>query len=66
MARFFLSLKIKRVQQRDDPNHGEAMRDVTDYILGFYNACRLHSKLGNQFFNAFERKMAARVLIDAS
>ncbi|WP_372827255.1 IS3 family transposase [Polaromonas sp.] len=29
---------------------------MADYIVGFYNATRLHSKLGNMSPNAFERK----------
>lgn len=45
MERFFLNLKMERVWQRDYANHGEAIRDITGYIVGFYNTCRLHSKL---------------------
>lgn len=30
------------------------MRDVADYIVEFYNARRLHSKLGYQSPNAYE------------
>lgn len=46
MERFFLNLKMERVWQRDYANHVEAVRDITDYIVGFYNNVRLHSKLG--------------------
>ncbi len=46
MERFFLNLKMERVWQRDYANHAEARKDVTQYIVGFYNAVRLHSTLG--------------------
>lgn len=46
MERFFLNLKMERVWQRDYANHAEAEKDVTQYIVGFYNAQRLHSTLG--------------------
>ncbi len=44
--RFFLNLKMERVWRRDYANHGEATRDITDYIVGFYNERRRHSALG--------------------
>jgi len=47
MERFFLSLKMERVWQRDYANQLEAIRDITEYIVGFYNCVRLHSALGN-------------------
>jgi putative transposase len=56
MERFFLNLKMERVWQQDYANHAEAMRDVADYIVVFYNAVRLHSTLGNRSPNAFERE----------
>jgi len=46
MERFFLNLKMERVWQRDYANHVEAEKDVTHYIVGFYNVQRLHSTLG--------------------
>ncbi len=46
MERFFLNLKMERVWQADYANHPEAMRDVADYIVGFYNSVRRHSTLG--------------------
>ena len=46
MERFFLSLKMERVWQRDYANHTEAASDIADYIVGFYNSHRLHSTLG--------------------
>ena len=58
MERFFLSLKTERVWQRDYANHAEAMSDIADYIVGFYNSVRLHSKLGNLPPNAFEHQSA--------
>jgi len=59
MERFFLNLKMERVWQRDYANHGEGQRDITEYIVGFYNNVRLHSKLGYLPPAAYERKMAA-------
>ena len=66
MERFFLSLKMERVWQKDYANHAEAMTDVADYIVGFYNCERLHSKLGNLSPNAFERESATQQPIDLS
>ena len=58
MERFFLNLKMERVWQRDYANHAEAITDIADYIVGFYNSVRLHSTLGNLPPNAFEQKSA--------
>jgi transposase InsO family protein len=58
MERFFLNLKMERVWQKDYANHAEATNDIADYIVGFYNSERLHSKLGNLPPNAFEQKSA--------
>ena len=66
MERFFLNLKMERVWQRDYANHEEATTDVTDYIVGFYNSVRLHSKLGNLPPNAFEQQLATQQPIDVS
>ena len=66
MERFFLTLKMERVWQRDYANHGEAITDVADYIVNFYNSVRLHSKLGNLSPNAFEHKSATQQPIDVS
>lgn len=60
MERFFLSLKTERVWQRDYANYAEAMMDIADYIVGFYNSVRLHSKLGNLLPNAFEQQSAIK------
>ena len=54
MEHFFLNLKMERVWQRDYANHAEAIHDVADYIVNFYNSVRLHSKLGYLSPNAFE------------
>ena len=66
MERFFLNLKMERVWQKDYAKHSEAMTDVTDYIVGFYNTARLHSKLGNLSHNAFGRQSATQLPIDVS
>ena len=58
IERFFLNLKMERVWQRDYANHSEAIHDAADYIVNFYNAVRLHFKLGNLSPSAFEHKSA--------
>ena len=47
MERFFLNLKMERVWQRSYANSMEAIQDITDYIVGFYNTERLHSTWAN-------------------
>jgi len=37
-----------------------ASRDITDYIVGFYNNVRLHSTLGYVPPNEYELKQAAK------
>lgn len=66
MERFFLSLKMERVWQRVYANHGEAMTDMADYIVGFYNSVRLHSTLGNLPPNVFEQQSAITLPINVS
>mgnify|MGYP003337770094 CR=1 FL=1 len=66
MERFFLNLKMERVWQRDYANYTEAARDVAEYIVGFYNSTRLHSKLGYLSPTDYERKMTAEQPIDVS
>jgi putative transposase len=56
----FLNLKMERVWQHDYANYTEAMNDIADYIVSFYNSQRLHSKLGNLPPNAFEQKSASK------
>ena len=36
------------------------MTDIADYIVGFHNSVRLHSKLGNLPPNAFEQQLAIK------
>jgi transposase InsO family protein len=64
--RFFLSLKMERVWRRDYANHGEAIHDITEYIVGFYNNERLHSKLGYLPPTVYERAMASTSPIEVS
>jgi transposase InsO family protein len=66
MERFFLNLKMERVWQKDYANHEEATQDVADYLVGFYNVKRLHSKLGNLPPNAFEQQLAIQPPINVS
>jgi putative transposase len=66
MERFFLNLKMERVWQKDYANHSEAITDVADYIVNFYNAVRLHSKLGNLSPIAFEHQSTTKKLIELS
>ena len=66
MERFFLNLKMERVWQKDYANHAEATNDIADYIVGFYNSIRLHSKLGNLSPNAFERESTSKKPISLS
>ncbi len=66
MERFFLSLKMERVWWRDYANHGEATKDIADYIVGFYNSVRRHSKLGNVAPNVFEHMQAGKQPIGVS
>lgn len=66
MERFFLNLKMERVWQRDYANQLEAIKDITEYIVGFYNCVRLHSTLGNLPPMIYEMEMAAKELIDVS
>lgn len=56
MERFFLNLKMERVWQGDYANHSEAMLDVADYIVSFYNKTRLHSSLGYCSPAEYERR----------
>jgi transposase InsO family protein len=66
MERFFLNLKMERVWQRDYANHLEAVKDITEYIVGFYNCVRLHSTLGNLPPMIYEIEMATKEPIDVS
>ena len=66
MERFFLNLKMERVWQKDYANHAEAITDIADYIVNFYNALRLHSTLGNLSPSAFEQQSATKKPIELS
>ena len=66
MERFFLNLKMERVWQMDYANHAQATNDIADYIVGFYNTIRLHSKLGNMSPNAFKRESTSKKSIKLS
>ena len=58
MERFFLNLKMERTWRRDYANHNEAIKDITDYIVRFYNEDRLHSTLGYLPPNQYEKQAA--------
>ncbi|KAF4530881.1 hypothetical protein B566_EDAN018925 [Ephemera danica] len=66
MERFFLNLKMERVWQRKYANQMEAIKDVTDYIVGFYNCIRRHSALGNIAPLVYEKQFAAKQPIAVS
>ena len=66
MERFFLNLKMEWVWHKDYANHAETISDIADYIVGFYNSIRLHSKLGNMSPNAFERESTSKKSIKLS
>lgn len=55
--RFFLNLKMERVWQKRYVDRTEARRDITQYIVGFYNPVRLHSTLGYESPQDFEDKL---------
>ena len=38
-------------------HHQEAVKDISHYIVAFYNGCRLHSSLGYLSPNQFEAKL---------
>ena len=52
---FFSTLDIECARGRPFPSRAAARREVTDYILGFYNPTRLHSFLGYRSPMEFER-----------
>ena len=66
MERFFLNLKMERVWQRKYANQLEAIKDVTDYLVGFYNCVRRHSALGNIAPLAFEKQFVTKQPIAVS
>jgi putative transposase len=66
MERFFLSLKMERAWQRDYANQMEAVKDITEYIVGFYNCLRLHSTLGNLPPMIYEKEQTLKKPIEVS
>lgn len=58
MERFFLNLKMERVWQRSYANHSEAITDINQYIVAFYNTQRLHSTLGYRSPTDYEKAAA--------
>jgi putative transposase len=57
---------MERVWQKPYANHAEAITDIADYVVNFYNAVRLHSTLGNLSSIAFEHQSASKKLIELS
>ena len=53
-----MSTGIRPLQ--DYANHLEAEKDITEYIVGFYNCVRLHSARGNLPPTVYERNMATK------
>jgi transposase InsO family protein len=66
MERFFLNLKMERVWRQDYANHEEAIRNINDYIINFYNSQRLHSTLGYVLPNNYEANRAMKQPISVS
>ena len=66
MKRYFLSLKMERVLQKDYANYSVTVADVADYVVDFYNSIKLHSKLNNLLLNAFERRSTSKKAIQLS
>ncbi|MDR1367854.1 MAG: IS3 family transposase, partial [Candidatus Accumulibacter sp.] len=50
----------------DYANPAEAVRDITDYIVGFYNSTRLHSTLGYLPPNVYESLITGQQPIQLS
>ena len=55
---------MEQVWKKDYAHHSEAMTDVTDYIVSFYNCTRLNHTLGNLSANAFGRESKTQPPID--
>jgi len=60
MERCLLNLKMDHGWQKDSANHAEATNDIADYLVGFYNGIRLHSKPGNLSPSAFKRELISK------
>jgi len=63
MERFFLNLKMERVWRKTYANQAEAMNDVADYIVVFYNNVRLHSRLGYLSPNVYEQQTVKQPIL---
>ena len=66
MECFFLNLKMERVWQRKYATQIEATKDMTDYIVEFYNCQRRHSASGNLAPIDYENQFAAKRPIEVS
>ena len=66
MEQLFLNLKLERDWQKDYGNRAEAVENVANYIVGFYNNIRLHSKLGNLLPKDLERESTSKKSIQLS
>ena len=57
---------MERVWPKDYANHAQAITDIADYIVNFYNAVRLHSTLSNLSPIVFEHQSTTKKLIKLS
>ena len=57
---FHASLKKQKLYQMKLYNYEDAYRAIYDYIEGFYNPTRLHSSIGYQSPNDFEKSCSLR------
>ena len=51
----FSNLKMGCVQQKGYVIYANAIKDIANHIVGFYNSTKLHSKLGNVSPNVLKR-----------
>ncbi|GFZ60639.1 hypothetical protein PSE10B_44000 [Pseudomonas amygdali pv. eriobotryae] len=58
MERFFFNLKMGLTWRKDYANDGEAIKNITDYSVLFYNEGRLHSTMCYVPPNQYERQAA--------
>jgi putative transposase len=56
--RFYLSLKMERIWQRQYANHVDANDNTTGYIVGFYHCKRINSAPGKLSRAVCEWRMA--------
>ena len=55
MESFFGTLKTEEIWEREYTTHQEARASVFEYIETYYNRDRIHTSLGNQAPESFER-----------